>query len=394
MKHLCLCPRFLAVSVVALLGLSSGTVFAQMKSANLDPDAWYSMIAVHSGKALEIEGDMEGKANGLGLQQDEPTGAANQLFQFRQIQSGFFKITVRHSGKVLEIRDNSMIDHSRIEQNDFNGKDYQLFALVKDASGSYRIIARSTGYGFDVLGGVKSLGDKIPVVVYPATGAPNQTFRIVQAIEKTMAPGDNAYVPPFDAAAAGLTPLFDGRTLSGWVGDPACWKVIDGAIVGLKGDQNIMTSSDYEDFRIIVSTRQVSKPDNHQGVGFWGERLPEGKYGYGGCVLVMPPMYWTWDYTANKGAPGKSTIRRDVDKELGIKRSEWTQAEILVNRAKGTIRMAVNGIEVLSYVDDNPGRLKKGPIGLQAHAGNQDVRYKDIFIEVAPKGDRLITLKK
>jgi hypothetical protein len=56
--------------------------------------------------------------------------------------------------------------------------------------------------------------------------------------------------------------------------------------------------------------------------------------------------------------------------------------------------LAVNGVEVLSYVDHKPDRLKKGPIGLQAHAGNHDVRYKDIFIEVAPKEDRLITLKK
>jgi hypothetical protein len=167
-------------------------------------------------------------------------------------------------------------------------------------------------------------------------------------------------------------------------------QIIDGVIVGLKGNQAIMTLGDYDDFRIIVSTRQVSEPS----IGFWGERLPEGKYGYGGCVLVMPPMNWTWDYTVNRGAPGKLALSRDLDKELGIKRSEWTQAEILTNRAKGTIRMAVNGIEVLCYVDDNPSRLKRGPVGLQAHAGNQDVRYKDIFIEVAPKEDRLITLKK
>jgi hypothetical protein len=301
---------------ILLLAITAGSLFGQMKSANLDPDAWYSITAVHSGKALEIEGGIDGKANGLVLQQNEPTGAANQLF-----------------------------------------------ALVKETSGNYRIIARSTGYGFDVLGGVKAMGD-------------------------------NAYIPPFDAAVAGLKPLFDGKTLNGWVGNPACWKVIDGAIVGLKDNQNLMTASDYEDFRIILSTRQVNAPSNHQGVGFWGDRLPEGQYGYGGCVLVMPPMNWTWDYTVNRGAPGRLTLSRDLEKERGIKRSEWTQAEILVNRAKGTIRMAVNGIEVLSYVDDNPGRLKKGPIGLQAHAGNQDVRYKDIFIEVDPKDDRLITLKK
>ena len=201
---------------------------------------------------------------------------------------------------------------------------------------------------------------------------------------------DNAYTPPFDAAKAGLTPLFDGKTLNGWVGDPECWKVVDGAIVGVKGNQNIMTVGDYDDFRIILSTRQVKAPDNHQGVGFWGEHMPAGKYGYGNCVDVMPPMNWTWDYTVNKGAPGKLSISKD----LGLKRSDWTQAEILVNRARGTIRMAVNGVEMLYYTDDNPSRLKKGPIGLQAHAGNQDVRYKDIFIEVAPKEDRLITVKQ
>jgi hypothetical protein len=208
------------------------------------------------------------------------------------------------------------------------------------------------------------------------------------------APAAAAYVPPFDAAAAGLTPLFDGKTLNGWVGDPECWKVMDGAIVGVKGNQNIMTAGDYDDFRLIISTIQVKDPSNHQGVGFWGEHMPAGKYGYGNCVDVMPPMNWTWDYTVNKGAPGKLTVSRDLDKELGIKRSQWTQAEILVNRAKGTIRMAVNGIEMLYYTDDNPSRLKKGPIGLQAHAGNQEVRYKDIFIETSPKEDRLITLKK
>jgi hypothetical protein len=165
---------------ILLLTLAGGSVFGQMKSANLDPDAWYSIIAVHSAKALEIAGGVGGKANGLALQQNEPTGAANQLFQFKQVQSGFFQITVKHSGKALEIRNNSLKDHAEVQQGEPNGEDRQLFTLVKETSGNYRIISRSTGYGFDVSGGVKSTDDNIPVIVYPATGAANQTFRIVE----------------------------------------------------------------------------------------------------------------------------------------------------------------------------------------------------------------------
>jgi len=214
-----------------------------------------------------------------------------------------------------------------------------------------------------------------------------------QAVNSAPAPLP-AYTPPFNAAAAGLTPLFDGKTLNEWVGNPDCWKVEDGAIVARDGNQALMTAGDYGNFRLIVSTVQVQEPTNHQGICFWGDRPAKGDWGYGGCLDVMPPMPWTWDYTTNAGLAGKMALSRDLDKELEIKRSQWTQAEILVNRDKGTIRMAVNGIEVLSYIDSNPARLKIGPIGLQAHAKNREVRYKDIFIEVDPKQDRLITVQK
>lgn len=53
--------------------------------------------------------------------------------------------------------------------------------------------------------------------------------------------------------------------------------------------------------------------------------------------------------------------------------------------------MAVNGVEVTRYAED-PARLRKGPIGLQIHAGASEVEYKDIAVEVDPKEDRLITV--
>ena len=60
-------------SAIILLALTGTVAMAQIKLADIKEDAWYSIIACHSGKALEIQN--AGKDNGLQLQQNEPTGA-------------------------------------------------------------------------------------------------------------------------------------------------------------------------------------------------------------------------------------------------------------------------------------------------------------------------------
>jgi|GEM_PF-1011834 len=370
-----------------------------LKLAEINEDAWYRIVASHSSKFLEIAADSEPSADGNKLQQNELTGADNQLFQFKRIQSGYYQIFAKHSGKALQIKDNSLKDHAPVEQGAPTGAENQLFTLIKDTDDSFTIVAKNSGYCFDVAGGPSSVANHSGIIVYPANNALNHKFKLIDASLPTEKPSVarlttvRPFKPPFDAAAAGMTALFDGKTLQGWVADPEGWRVIDDALVGVKGNQAIRTAEDYDDFRLIVSTLQVDSPTNHQGVGFWGERPAAGDFGYGNCILVMPPMSWTWDYSTKQGLQGVYRLQRDIDKDLGITRSEWTQAEILVNRAAGTVRMAVNGIEVLSYRDRNPARFKRGPICLQAHAGNKEVRYKDIYIEVAPKNQRLITLK-
>ena len=182
--------------------------------------------------------------------------------------------------------------------------------------------------------------------------------------------------------------LFDGASLKGWSGNPTFWSVKDGAIHGVTNETRgelLLTDGNYGDFRLILKSRLVSE-SNHLGVCFWGERRAD--FRYGDCVLVIPPHGGMWDYRPGKGSPPRENIpHTKADPH------QWHETEVLGNLKEGTLRMAVNGIEIVRYKDEDPARLKRGPIGLQIHSGASIVEYKDIEVEIDPKDNRLITVK-
>jgi hypothetical protein len=48
---------------------------------------------------------------------------------------------------------------------------------------------------------------------------------------------------PVSLLAAGFRPLFNGKDLTGWDGNPELWSVEDGAIVGTTRPPNISTTT-------------------------------------------------------------------------------------------------------------------------------------------------------
>jgi hypothetical protein len=185
--------------------------------------------------------------------------------------------------------------------------------------------------------------------------------------------------------------LFDGKTLDGWSGNPAMWSVKDSAIDGKtdKGGYLIYTKDDYSDFRLFLRSR-MRTTTQHLGICFWGTR--QSNWGYGECMLVIPPDGGQWDYHSGKGG-----VSRQIPKpaaSLIPDRMEWHYNEILVKRSTGEIHMAINGTEMIRYKDSDPSRMKVGPIGLQIHAGSSEVQYKDVFVEVNPTDMTFKTLKK
>jgi hypothetical protein len=164
------------------------------------------------------------------------------------------------------------------------------------------------------------------------------------------------------------------------------WTIVDGAIDGKaeNGGQLVITKDDYDNFRFIVSSKDVSNTE-HLGVCFWGGRKG---FGYNGCMLVIPPGGGSWDYQKNGGLAGGMRFPNT------FKQNEWHSTEILAHLATGTVEVATDGVKVFQWKDTNPARLKKGPIGLQIHAHASEVQYKDIFVDPDPKEDRLLTVKQ
>jgi hypothetical protein len=188
----------------------------------------------------------------------------------------------------------------------------------------------------------------------------------------------------FGPVPPGMTQIFDGKTLTGWVGNPAIWSInaADGAIYGKtdNGGQLIKSVGTYDTFRIIVTERMVAT-NNHLGICLWGGgRTP---WGYDACIVLIGPQGSLWDYKSGGGV-----FRGTGDNSI---RFMWHQVEILADSATGHILAAVNGKQTTDYT--KAGRGMKGPVGLQAHAGALEVEYKEIWIDPAPKDLRLLTVK-
>jgi hypothetical protein len=109
----------------------------------------------------------------------------------------------------------------------------------------------------------------------------------------------------------------------------------------------------------------------------------------------MPPHGAMWDYhpPMHHNLPHETLAKGPRDF------TSWHTTEMLCNLEKGTLRAAVDGIEIARYAHAHPSerkdpekRIVAGPIGMFRHGGGAS-EYKDIFVEENPKADKLITVK-
>src|SRR5476651_1543931 len=211
----------------------------------------------------------------------------------------------------------------------------------------------------------------------------------------------------------GFVPMFDGKTLNGWEGDPKYWRAENGEIIGEITPETIIKVNTFliwkggkpADFEITVSYRISSK--GNSGVNYRSVRVDSLPYALKGYQADIDgkdkynlgyPKYSGQNYEERGrqflALRGQRTViengkPRVVD-SLGTKEEMlkainydgWNDLHII---AKGNnLKHYLNG-KLMSEVTDNDEVHRKfdGLIGVQVHVGPpMKIEFKDFMIKI------------
>jgi hypothetical protein len=92
--------------------------------------------------------------------------------------NGYYKITARHSGKGLNVFEESQLDNGNIQQYTYEGAANEQFQITDAGGGYYRIIARHSGRVVVVYDGGLADGDN--VVQWHSGGGDNEKWQFIE----------------------------------------------------------------------------------------------------------------------------------------------------------------------------------------------------------------------
>ena len=202
---------------------------------------------------------------------------------------------------------------------------------------------------------------------------------------------------PFTGDESGFKSIFDGKTLSGWEGDPKYWRAADGIMVGEITPETVIKSNTFivwrggtpADFELKVEYRITTGGNsgiNYRSVIAPDKVTPDNKFAMRGyqCDIDGQGRYTGNNYEekgrlflAVRGQMTRVTGTRTPvilsnlgdNKELGaLITNDWNAVHLI---ARGNVLMhSVNG-HLMSVVidDDASSRTAQGLIGVQVHVG-------------------------
>lgn len=200
-------------------------------------------------------------------------------------------------------------------------------------------------------------------------------------------------------AAPATQAIFDGKTLTGWEGNTAAWRVEDGAITGeiaadtkLAKNEFLYWQGEVADFELTAEFRLSGVPSANSGIQFRSIRHPDG-HAQGYQADLDDGKLWLGRIYDEHGrallvergarvsiAPDGRRWNEDFGKpsdyvQLSRPAGEWNTYRILASGPH--IELWINGTRV-SVLDDHQADAARyaGVLGLQLHSGPGPVKIQ------------------
>lgn len=215
---------------------------------------------------------------------------------------------------------------------------------------------------------------------------------------------------PIEGDEAGFEPIFNGRNLDGWEGNPTYWRVEDGSLVGEITPETVVRSNTFivwrggrpKDFELKIDYR-ITEGGN-SGINYRSEIVPdtvtpENQFAMRGyqCDLDGRKRYPGNNYEekgrlflALRGQvthvvggrpPIVLSTFGDPDELATYVNDDWNSVHLIIRG--NVLAHTING-HLMSVVidDDAPNRPVDGLIGVQVHVGGpMQVEYRNIRLK-------------
>jgi hypothetical protein len=224
------------------------------------------------------------------------------------------------------------------------------------------------------------------------------------------APKQSDRPEPIAGDEPGFEQIFDGRTLAGWEGNPAYWRVENGALVGEITPATVIKSNTFiiwrggrpADFELKLDYRIT--PDGNSGINYRSAVVPDAVTPANAFAM----RGYQFDLDGRKRYPGNNYEEKgrlflavrgqmthvvggrppivtstfaDADALAQFATDDWNAVHIV---ARGNVLTHILNSRTMTVVidDDAPNRPADGLIGVQVHVGPpMKVEYRNIRLK-------------
>jgi hypothetical protein len=200
---------------------------------------------------------------------------------------------------------------------------------------------------------------------------------------------------------AATTNLFDGKTLTGWEGDPKWWRVQDGLLTGGSMTEKVprnfflATTRSFQNFDLRLKLKLTGVPNTgmiNSGVQIRSLRVPDNTE-MSGYQVDAGEGWWGKLYDESRRNKVISESANLPAVTAAVKTGDWNEIRIRTEGAR--IRSWVNGVPALDYTEAEEGMAQDGRIAIQIHSGGMAlVQVKDVVIEELPPTPNAPTWEK